>query len=295
MLRVVNPFIGKAFMAHNPAKRRKRPASLSRTKKYRKVKSSLKKRGYRKSTGKGGKSRMIHFGKKRRSKKKVSRRRNFMQATVQPARSVLPNMKELSKEAQTAAVGAGAFMLSNALGLGVNKVIALLPASVSGPMMGAMGFVKFAGRYIGARALSKMVFTKGSGILSKQNGAIVKEIVVITGGLALINDFGLLKALPSSIQQLVPALNGMSSLERMGLQKYVQGGTLSKYVQGGTLGEYAQGAPRQGISAYADYSGGSWNRQSPRGARTLGHLPGGLDRLPLETPETPAYGVPFGH
>jgi hypothetical protein len=282
-------------MAHNPVKRRKRPASLSRTKKYRKTKSSLKVRGFRKAKGKGGKSRMIHFGKKRRTKRKVSRRRNFMEATIKPATRIVPSMKDLTAEAQTAFVGAGAFVLSNALGLGVNKVIGMMPASVTGPMQSVMGIVKFAGRYLGARALSSKVFTKTSGILSKQNGAIVKEIVVITGGLALINDFGLLRMLPASIQAMVPSLSGMSNLERMGLQKYVQGGTLSKYVHGGTLGKYVQGTPRQGISAYTDFNRGSWNLQQPQGAVNLGNLPGGLDKLPLETPEVSSHGIPFGH
>jgi len=296
MLRVVNPFVGKAFMAHNPKKRRKRPASLSKTKRYRKLKSSLSVRGFGKAKGKGGKSRMISFGKKRRkSKKRVSRRRNFMEATATPATKILPSMKNLTQEAQTAAVGAGAFVLSNVLGLGVNKVVEMLPTSMSDRVQGFMGVVKFAGRYIGARALSKMVFTKSSGLLSKSNGALVKEIVVITGGLALINDFGLRDALPERIRKLVPNLSGMSPISRMGISKYVHGGTLSKYVHGGTLSAYERGTPRQGISAYADYTRSGWNMQSPARARTLGALPGGLDKLPLETPEVPNYGIPYGH
>ena len=299
-LRVVNPFIGsKAFMAYNPRtrkkKRRSKVATLSRTKRYRKTKSSLKKRGFSKSKGRGGKARMIHFGKKRRTKRKVSRRSNFLTATVQPARKVLPDMRELSKEAQTAVVGAGAFMLSNALGQLVNKGVAMLPTTVAGPMQGFMGLVKFAGRYLGARALSKYVFKENKGILSKENGAVIKEIVVITGGLGLMHDFGLVAMLPAGIQSYIPTISGMNALERMGLQKYVHGGTLSKYVHGGTLAKYMRGTPRTAISSYTDFNSGQWNRQSPPHAQTLGHLPHSLDRMPLETPETSNYGIPFGH
>lgn len=299
MLRVVNPFIGnKAYMAYNPKRRKKRKrkiSTLSRTKRYKRVKGSLASRGFSKAKGRGGKARMIHFGKKRRTKRKVSRRSNFLTATVQPARSVLPNVSELTKEAQTAFVGAGAFMLSNALGQLVNRGIAMLPATVSGPMQGVMGLVKFAGRYIGARALSKYLFKESKGILSKENGAVIKEIVVITGGIGLMHDFGLVGMLPAGIQTYIPTISGMSALERMGLQKYVQGGTLSKYVQGGTLSKYMHGTPRMAISSYENYGGGQWNRMSPPHARTLSGLPSSLDRMPLETPETPNYGVPFGH
>lgn len=298
-LRVVNPFIGqKAFMAYNPRrqkKRRKKISTLSRTKRYRATKRSLARGGFSKAKGKGGKARMISFGKKRRSKRKVSRRSNFLTATVQPARKVLPDMRELTQEAQTAAVGAGAFMLSNALGHLVNKGISYLPASVSGPMQGVMGLVKFAGRYIGARALSKYVFTKPKGVFSKENGAIVKEIVVITGGLGLMHDFGLVAMLPTGIQSYIPTISGMSALERMGLQKYVHGGTLSKYVHGGTLSKYVRGTPRMAISSYEDFSGGRWNSMNPPHARNLGMLPAHLDNMPLETPEQSAAGIPFGH
>lgn len=240
---------------------------------------------------------MMHFGRKRRAgrKRNPSRRRNFMEAAITPARTVLPNMRELTQEAQTALVGAGAFMLSNALGVGVNKLITMLPAVAAGPIQGVMGLVKFAGRYLGARVLSSMVFKQPSGILSKENGAVVKEIVVITGGLALMHDFGLVAALPPGIQALVPTISGMNALERMGIQRYVQGGTLSKYVHGGSLGAYARGTPRMGISAYAMSSGGGWDRMSPPSARNLGHLPPNLERMPLETPETPNFGIPFGH
>lgn len=308
-LRVVNPFIGnKAFMAYNPRKkkRKRKISTLSRTKRYSRVKSSLKKRGFSKAKGKGGKARMIKFGKKRRSKRKVSRRKNFLTASVKPARKVLPDMRELTAEAQTAVVGTGAFMLSNALGEATNRVIAMLPPTVSGPMQGFMGLVKFAGRYIGARALSKYVFTQNKGILSKENGAIVKEIVVITGGIGLMHDFGLVQALPAGIQSYIPTISGMNALERMGIQKYVKGGTLSKYVHGGTLSgrykhgsqmqKYVQGTPRTGISSYMDFGGdGNWNRQSPPHAQTLGQFPPNLDTMPLETPAQPAYGIPYGH
>lgn len=298
MLRVVNPFVGKAFMASNPRTKKRRRTVLSRTKGYRRVKRSLARRGFSLAKGKGGTSRMIHFGKKRRSGRKSragSRRRNFMTATAQPARTVLPNMRELSAEAQTAVVGVGALMLSNAIGKAINKGIAFLPVSVAGPMQGFMGIVKFAGRYIGARALSLYVFNKPKGILSKANGALVKELVVITGGLALAHDMGAVAMLPAQVQVFIPQLSGMSAIERMGISKYVHGGTLSKYVHGGTLSAYARGTPRNGISAYTHYQDG-WNRMSPPSARNLGrHLPSNLDQMPTETPETSNYGIPFGH
>jgi hypothetical protein len=302
MLRVVNPFVGnKAYMAYNPAtkKRKRKISTLSRTKRYRKTKRSLAKRGFSTAKGKGGKARMIHFGKKRRSRsgkrnpKRHSRRRNFMEAAITPARSVLPDMRELTAEAQTAVVGAGAFMLSNALGQLVNRGVSMLPTTVTGPMQGVMGLVKFAGRYLGARALSKFVFTKPKGFLSKENGAIVKEIVVITGGLGLMHDFGLVAMLPAGIQSYIPTISGMSALERMGLQKYVHGGTLSKYVRGGTLGAYARGTPRVGISAYKDYGNGRWNKMDPAYAQTLGSA--NLDNIPLETAEGDWAGIPRGH
>jgi hypothetical protein len=191
-------------------------------------------------------------------------------------------------------VGLGAFTLSNALGVGANKVfervVQYFPSV--GAMGGVVGLMKFGIRYIGARALSKMVFKENKGILSKRNGALVKEIVVITGGIALLRDFGIVGMLPQSIQDFVPHISGMSALERMGLQSY------------------PRGTPRTALSAYEEYGRGRWNRLSPPFAKGIskyvqggtlskyvqgGTLSGLLDTMPLETPEQPAHGVPYGH
>ena len=297
MLRIVNPFLGKAFMAHNPRKKRKKRLAgvLGRTRKYRKLRSSSKRRFSTKS--KRGKASMITFGRKRRAKARRNprRRRNFaLTATATRARSILPTTKELSAEGGTMIVGLGVFTLSNALGVGANKVFERVVQyfPTLGGMGGLVGVMKFAIRYIGARALSKTVFKESKGILSVRNGALVKEIVVITGGIALLRDFGIVGMLPQAIQEFVPQISGMSALERMGLQAY------------------PPGTPRTALAAYEQFRRGRWDRLSPPFAKGIskyvhggtlskyvegGTLSGHLDTMPLETFEQPAYGVPYGH
>ncbi len=153
-LRIVNPFLGKAFMAHNPRKKRKkrRAGVLGRTRTYRKLRSSSKRR-FSSTRSKRGKASMITFGRKRRAKarKNPRRRRNItLTATATRARSILPTTKELTAEGGTMIVGLGAFTLSNALGVGANRVFQRVVQyfPTLGGMTGLVGVMKFGIRYI---------------------------------------------------------------------------------------------------------------------------------------------------
>lgn len=194
---------------------------------------------------------MIHFGRVRRRRSGGRRRRNSLalEATATSASKLMPSSGEMMKEGTTAVIGMGAFMASNGLGVLVDKAFAALPVAVPASFV---GILKFAGRYLGARALSMYVFNKGSGLLSKDNGALIKEITVISGGVGLMRSLGLFDYLPAAIQPYIPQLSGaFADLRRMGISAY------------------AYGTPRR-LSAYTAFQGGAWQRQRPPYARPLG-------------------------
>lgn len=261
MLRVANPF-GKAFMVTNPKRRRRGSRRkknyagvLARSKAYRKVKRrSVKKKFSFPSISRRGGSAMIHFGRIRSRRRRSSggrRRRNALalEATATSATRLLPNSGEMMKEGTTAVVGMGAFMASNGLGVLVDKVMAAVPIAIPASLT---GIVKFVGRYLGARALSMYVFNKGSGLMSKDNGALIKQITVISSGVGLMRSFGVFDYLPAALQPYIPQLSGaFTGLTRMGISAY------------------AYGSPRR-LSAYTSYQGGGWQPQRPAYAQKLG-------------------------
>lgn len=231
---------------------------------------------------------LITSRRRRRSHGGGRRRRNFSLAVhATPATRILPNIKEVQDEAVTVAIGTGAFVANHALGVGVNKILEMIdnasPGFIGKLDTKIIGALKFAARYLGARALSSMVFKDASGILSKSNGALIKQIVVISGGVALLRDLGLLDYLgqfKDYIPQLGYAPGAMTDLTRMGIEGY------------------SDGTPRD-LAGYQEYEGGgNWGalagyENAAGGGYQLGYVPS--EANPTETMQVPTYGVPFGH
>lgn len=270
MLRIVNPVHG-AMMVTNPAKR----VGLRKGYKFRGLLPIARpKRGGRmKGNFFGGKGMIRLHSRFRRGR--VRRRRNQIgEIATSPVRKVLPDTKQLTAEAGTLLVGIGAFMANHALGQGVNM---LIDKTGMGPKIGgAMGIIKFAARYIGARALAAYAFTQNSGFLSKENGTFVKNVVVISAGVGLLNDLGLRDKLPGTLRDYWPNLaayeSGVTSSQLYGPRHYRS-----------VLSGYSAGVQRSQLSNY-------------RAGIQRSQLSGGVnfDNMPTEQYEVSNYGVPFG-
>lgn len=298
MLRIVNPGLGRALMVENPGRRRRRRRGkrrqsgiLLRASSFRKAyrprrRRYAKPRNYR-PLGRGYRM-LITSRRRRRSHGGGRRRRNFSLAVhATPATRILPNLNEMQDEAVTVAVGTGAFVANHALGVGVNKILEMIdnasPGFIGKLDAKIIGAAKFAARYLGARALSSMVFKESTGVLSKANGALIKQIVVISGGIALLRDLGLLDWLgqyAAYIPQLGYAPGAMTDLTRMGIEGYTDGTPRS-------LAGYEEnqgGSNWGGVAGYENAAGGGYQ---------LGYVPS--EANPVETMQVPTYGVPFGH
>jgi len=293
MLRIVNPGLGRALMVENPGHRRRnrrQSGIMLRFASFRKAYKPHRRRYEKPSNYRPYRSgyHMLITSRRRRSYGGGRRRRNFSLAVhATPATRILPNLNEIQDEAVTVAIGTGAFIANHALGEGVNKIIQMIddasPGFLSKLDTKIIGAMKFATRYLGARALSSMVFKENTGILSKANGALIKQIVVISGGVALLRDLGLLDWLgqfSSYIPQLGYAPGAMTDLTRMGIEGYTDGTPRS--LAGYTENE--GGSNWSGISGYENAAGSGYQ---------LGYVPN--EANPVETMQVPTYGVPFGH
>lgn len=205
---------------------------------------------------------MAYFPKRRRKRKGARRRRNQAALTVtpSPARTVIPSMKDVTQDLASGVVGIGAFVVSSVLGKGANMAFEKIDEMTGGAIGGAgvyvVGPAKFAARYLAARALRVYVFKESKGLMSRANGQLVQEIVLVSGVMALLNDLGLLDKIPV-VGDYLPKLSGPSNITRMGISKYENysgnmagyktwegnrwSGRLRGYAQGGTLSGYARG------------------------------------------------------
>lgn len=280
MLRIVNPVHG-AMMVTNPARRRKRGLRKGYRFKGLLPKARARRKGASRSTFAFGEKSMIRLhsttrrkgGKKRGGYRRRRKNQEMGMVDTTPARKLLPDTKELTGDASTLLVGVGAFMLNHAVGQGVNKLVSM--SGMGDKLGGAMGVVKFAARYLGARALSAYVFKESKGVLSKDNGVFVKNIITISAGVALANDFGLREKLPAAVQPYWPNLAGYESGIRPG-----QLSRARHYRK--VLSGYDSGVRRAQLSSYT--------------STTRADLSGGVnfDNMPTEGFEVSNYGIPFG-
>lgn len=271
MLRIVNPVSG-AMMITNPARRTKR-RGLRKGYKFRGLLPKARaQRGGSASFNFGEKSMIrLHSTRRKRRRGGVRRRKNQLgQIATSPVTKVLPDTKQMTAEAGTLLVGIGAFMANHALGAGVNM---LVDKTGMGPRIGgAMGIVKFAARYLGARAIAHYAFTQSKGFLSRDNGVFVKNVVVISAGVGLLNDLGLRDKLPAALRDYWPNLSGYASGVRRG---QLSGSRV--------LSGYGAGVKKAQLSSYA-------------ASVQRGQLSGGVnfDNMPTEQMEVSNYGIPFG-
>lgn len=252
MLRIANP-LGKAFMVTNPAKR-----------------------GGGRSNGNPslGESSMLRIYNRRRSHRKRNAGAGVMSADVMSAEqgapsSILPKIKDLGGIVGTVGVGTVLFMANNAVGVGIDKVITNF--NLDAQQKGLVQGLKFAGRYLTARGVASLAFTQSKGFLSRRNGAFLVTMSLLTGGFALLREFGLFEKLPEALQPYIPKLSAYESgVQRSNLSGYRR--RLSAYesgIQRGQLSAYTQGIKKSQLSA-------------------------NFDNMPVEQMEVPNYGVPFG-
>lgn len=230
----------------------------------------------------------VHRRRNRRSRRRhygrSSRRRNpaggmsftmpvMSEVDDRPVSTVLPKMREVGGIIGTTFAGTLAFVGSNGIGVLVDNVLTQLNL---GPTLGkAAGVVKFGTRFLVAHAAAATFFKSGRGLLSKTNGRFLLNLTIITGGLALLKDLGVIAMLPAQVQPLIPQLSAYDS--------GVTRGSLSRYHR--RLRAYDSGIQRGSLS----------------GSRVLGYdagvrasqLSGNFDEMPVETASY-NYGVPYG-
>lgn len=185
---------------------------------------------------------------------------------------ILPRVKDLSGMVSTVLMGTAAFIGSNGIGKLVDNLLAQL--NLTGSMGKAAGVVKFGGRVLIAHAAASTFFKARRGPLSAANGRFLLNLTIITGGVALLRDLGVVDMLPAQVQPLIPQLSGYDSgVSRTSLSRYHR----RRHMRG-----YDSGVRRTSLSAY----------DNGVHAASLSHA--NYDTMPVETMEQPTYGVPFG-
>lgn len=188
-----------------------------------------------------------------------------------PVSGLVPKTREVGGIVGTLVGGTIAFIGSNAIGTLVNDL--LVRANLSDKLGGAAGVVKFAGRYLVARGITGVAFRANKGLLSRDNGRFMLNITIITSGLALLRDLGVIAMLPAQVQPYIPQLSGYDSgIHRSSLSRYHR-----RRVRG-----YDSGIQRSSLSAY------------DAGVRPASLSRANYDSMPVEMMEQPTYGVPFG-
>lgn len=247
MLRIHNPVrIGKALMVTNPV----RSYPMARRRRYSRRRHSRR----RNPAGSMG----ISIGR-------------MTEVSDAPVSGFVPKVREVGGVVGTLVGGTLAFVGSNAIGKLVNDL--LVKAQLGDKLGGAAGVVKFAAKYIGARAVTGFAFRANKGLLSKDNGRFLLNITIITSGLALLRELGLIDKLPVEIQSYIPQLSAYDA--------GVRSSNLSRY--GRRLRGYDSGIQRSNLSAYD---------AGVRRASLSSNV--NYDNMPVEVMETPTYGVPFG-
>lgn len=231
----------------------------------------------------------VHRRRNRRSRRRhygrSSRRRNPSMAAVggqilevesAPITKgrFLPRVKDLAGVAGTVVGGTIGFVGSNVIGVGIKNLLEQINLAPTLGVQG-LGVATFIGRYVGAHALAAAVFQANKGLFSKDNGRFMVNIAIVTGGLTLLRDLGVIGMLPAQVQPYIPQLSAYDS--------GVTRGSLSRYHR--RLRAYDSGIQRGSLS----------------GSRVLGYdagvrasqLSGNFDEMPVETASY-NYGVPYG-